>query len=139
MNEIELRVPANLCPKLLEGISVAKRNESVAFGLVSDAALGGRRLLLLKNLVVLPDDAYLAPQGHGARWSGRFTIEVLNRALREDCGVVILHEHTLGNPVRLSGDDITSGTEQLEIFARVHPGRPHGTAVVGRGASTSFR
>jgi hypothetical protein len=131
MNNIELRVPAHLTQRLIEAVRSAGPYESVAFGLVSSATLRDRTLLLLRDVIETPPDAYLDPSGHGARSSGRFTLAVLNRALAEERGVVIFHEHGFGNPVRLSTDDEASGVEQLELFARVQPDTPHGSVVVG--------
>ncbi len=131
MNNLELRVPAHLTQRLLEAVRSPGPYESVAFGLVSSATLRDRTVLLLTDVIQTPPEAYLDPGGHGARWSGRFTLAVLNRALAEGRGVVIFHEHGFGNPVRLSPDDEASGAEQLELFARVQPNAPHGSVVVG--------
>src|SRR5262245_2755133 len=138
MSDLELRVPAHLTGRLHEAIRAPGPHEPVAFGLVSDATLAERRILLLTDIITPPPEAYLPAGGHGARWSGRFTIEVLNQALRRDRGVVIFHEHAFGNPVRLSADDETSGAEQLEVFARVQPNRPHGSVVVGSSTAAGL-
>jgi hypothetical protein len=137
MNDLELRIPAHLSDPLEQAVD-SSRGERVAFGLVASGSLQSRRLLLLRELIEAPPEAYLSPGAHGARWTGGFTIQVLNRALAANLGVVIFHEHAFGNPVRLSRDDVESGTQQLEAFARIQPQRPHGTVVMGTSSSAGM-
>ncbi len=138
MNSVELRVPLHLVERLFDAVRPLGGNERVAFGLVAAAATPRRMLLLLRDVIPAPEEAYLEPGTHGARWSGRFTLAVLNRALAESCGVVIFHMHGFGNPVRLSPDDEESGAEQLELFARVQPDRPHGSVVIGEATAAGL-
>jgi hypothetical protein len=137
MNDIELRVPAHLSDRLEQAVD-SSGGERVAFGLVASGSLQSRRLLLLRELIEAPQDAYLPPGAHGARWTGGFTIQVLNRALAANLGIVIFHEHAFGNPVRLSRDDVESGAQQLEVFGRIQPQRPHGSVVIGTSSGAGM-
>ncbi|MBK8229366.1 MAG: ThiF family adenylyltransferase [Candidatus Eisenbacteria bacterium] len=138
MKRLELRVPVKLTDRLLSAIDSADGVERVAFGLVSHSSSPGRELLLLREVLPVRPDSYLAPGLHGAKWSGQFTVEVLNRAARQTLGIVILHEHRLGRPVRLSPDDRESGAEQLGAFGRLIPERPHATVVVGADSAAAL-
>ena len=129
MSDIQLRVPQNLSSRLITEIRRPELREPIVFGLVSHGQVAGRDLILLRDLVVPPESAFLASNGHGARWSGAFTIELLNRALVERLGVFIFHAHQGERTVQMSEDDDTSARALLPRFQLVIPHRPHGSVV----------
>ena len=131
MNEIQVRIPANLVPQLLTEIHRPARREPVVFGLASHANTATRDLILLRELVIPPEAAFLPSSGHGARWSGAYNIELLNKALEKQLGVFIFHAHGRTHDVRMSGDDLTSADALLPRFQLVFPERPHGSIVFG--------
>ncbi len=131
MNEIELRIPADMAAELLKVVFAGGPVEPLAFGLASSARVGHRNLLLVRKIIRLPTSAYLPSAGHGARWSPRFTLAILNQGLKERLGLVIFHAHPVPGGVRLSPDDVTSGRELLARFQCVIPERPHASVVFG--------
>lgn len=105
--------------------------EPLAFGLVSSAVTSRERLVLVREIVVPPDDAFMPSRGHGARWKGAYTIELLNRALSENRGLVIFHSHGDVPAAGLSSDDRDSASVLLPKFQQIAPDRPHGSIVFG--------
>ncbi|MBA5867553.1 MAG: hypothetical protein GDA67_12755 [Nitrospira sp. CR1.3] len=132
MNEVELRIPWGIGQTLKNAIVVPGRYEPIVFGLVSHTRIPDKHLLLLRKLIIPPPDAYLPSTGHGAKWKGSFTIEVLNVALRERLGVLLFHAHDHRGKVSLSPDDEQSARALLPRFQVVMPGRPHASVVIGR-------
>lgn len=135
---IEIRFPASLLGPLREGIAWTKTRESVVFALVRHAALMDRVVLLVRDLVRLPDADYISATGHGAAWSGAAMVPVLNAALAAHCGVVAIHSHPHVGPVSLSGDDLRSAGRLLPAFENVIPDRPHGSVVLGTDHSAGL-
>ncbi len=60
-------------------------------------------------------------------------LPVINTALKEDLGIVVVHAHAFGNPPRLSRPDRESAARLLPMFARRVPQRPHGSVVLSPG------
>ncbi len=133
MIHVEMQVPHNLVIPEPEQIGRRGAHEFVALGLVSHTPTDGRLLLLLllRDLLPVPDEEYLPAGRHGASWSPAFTARVLARALREQLGVVIFHEHPFRDPAQFSGDDTGSARELLARFAIIVPERPHASVVLG--------
>lgn len=129
MNSVQLRVPRQLWPRLSAEMSRRRPHEGVVFGLVSHASVNGRSLVLVRDLVVPPESAFLPSNGHGARWSGAFSIELLNRAMEKNLGIFIFHSHGGGRKVRLSEGDLSSAGELLPRYQMMAPDRPHGSVV----------
>jgi molybdopterin/thiamine biosynthesis adenylyltransferase len=134
MNNIQVRIPAHVAPTLLAEIHRPSRREPVVFGLVSHATTAARHLILVRELVVPPESAFLPSTGHGARWSGAYTIGLLNRALEKQLGIFIFHAHGRSRSVQMSGDDLASANTLLPKFQLVAPERPHGSLVFGEGS-----
>jgi molybdopterin-synthase adenylyltransferase len=105
--------------------------EALVFGLASSATTSRHRLVLIREIIVPPEDAFLPSHGHGARWKGAYTIELLNRALAENRGLFIFHSHGNGRHVHMSPDDRRSASTLLPTFQQVAPDRPHGSIVFG--------
>ena len=83
--------------------------------------------MLLRKVVTLPDEAYVAAPGHGAKWTGASMIPVLNEALAANLGVFFFHTHSAAGPVQLSSDDRNSARQllpALDLFANssIHEG-----------------
>lgn len=131
MNEIQVRIPGDLARRLIDEIHRPGSRESVVFGFVSHAQTASRDLILLRELVVPPESAFLPSRGHGARWSGAYMVELLNRALDQQLGLFIFHAHPGVRPVTMSDDDLASAGELLPRFQLVLPQRPHGSIVFG--------
>lgn len=132
MSSVQVRIPAHAWAELRRvfSSSVVGR-EPMAFGLVSSAVTARERLVLVREIVVPPDDAFMSSDGHGARWKGAYTIELLNRALSEGRGLIIFHSHGEVPAVRLSADDRQSAAVLLPKFQQIAPDRPHGSIVFG--------
>ena len=128
---VEIRVPAHLVAPLRQGIAWTPTRESVVFGLVTDTRLKDRRLLLVRQLIALPVDAYVSSARHGAKWRGAAMLPVLNAALAGQYGVVMFHSHPEAGPVSFSGDDRESAQRLLPTFQTVVPARPHASIVIG--------
>ncbi len=131
MNDIQMRVPRNLVGRLLEQIYRLGPRESVVFAFASHARTGSRDLILLRDLAIPPESAFLPSRGHGARWSGAYMVDLLNRALEQQLGLFIFHAHIGAKAVVMSEDDRASARELLPKFQLVLPQRPHGSIVLG--------
>ncbi len=137
MNNTQIRVPKSLASLLMTELSKFGRREPVAFGFVSHATTPEDEFVLLREVVIPPEDAFLPSGGHGARWSGRYMIELLNQASEKQLGIVLFHFHG-GSTVRMSSDDRRSALELLPKFQLVISYRPHGSIVLGQDSAAGF-
>jgi molybdopterin/thiamine biosynthesis adenylyltransferase len=136
---LQLRIPAGLSTSLRDAIErPSPMGESVVFGLIASAETESRSLLLLREVVVLAESDYIADRRHGAKWSGRSMLPMLNRALEKRLGVLILHSHGSSDPVSLSDDDLHSARNLLPRFQNLMPGRPHGSIVFGHSTAAGL-
>jgi hypothetical protein len=132
MTSTQVRVPFGLSERLIAEVHRCDGlRESVVFALASHANLGRRRLIIIQDIIVPPESAFLSSDGHGARWSGRYTAELLNRAAAENLGLLIFHAHGHSRPVSMSSDDVQSADKLLPKFRLVLPKRAHGSIVLG--------
>jgi molybdopterin/thiamine biosynthesis adenylyltransferase len=138
MSNVQIRIQSDLSERLLEEIHRPGPRERVVFGLARHANAGDRRLVLIRDVVVPPESAFLPSHGHGARWKGSYMIELLNRALAENLGLFIFHAHGRSKSVQMSGDDRQSATQLLPKFQLVAPRRPHGSIVLGERAAAGM-
>jgi ThiF family len=129
---VELRIPFGLGAQLQECVFRRGAHEYVAFGLVSHALVGGRTILLLRELIPLQEPDYIATRAHGAAWRGAAMFPVMVRAVEQNLGIVIFHAHDHVGPAALSGDDIQSAQNLIPMFRRRAPERPHGSIVISR-------
>jgi hypothetical protein len=139
MSELQVRFPVAAAEKIdseLRHQTVAR--EPVVFALVSAATTATSRLILVREVVVPPEDAFLPSAGHGARWKGSYTVELLNRALETQLGLLILHSHGQTYPVSMSADDRQSALMLLPKFQQVLPTRPHGSIVFGHDSAAGL-
>jgi molybdopterin/thiamine biosynthesis adenylyltransferase len=106
--------------------------EQVVFALGSHARIDGRTVLLVKEFLTLPDEAFVDTRAHGARWRGGAMRPILNAALSQRRGIVLFHTHPHAGPVSLSADDRRSARELLPTFQNLVPDLPHALVVLGR-------
>jgi molybdopterin-synthase adenylyltransferase len=126
---IEVRVPYHLVTTLTDGVAFRSGHESVVFALVGSARVGGRYLLTVRSIHQLPEEAYVNDPRHGAKWSGASMLPILNQALEQKLGVLMLHTHGGGGLSDLSDDDRQSADRLLPTFENLIPERPHGSIV----------
>jgi molybdopterin-synthase adenylyltransferase len=128
----EIRVPLHLIGRLRAGLAFRGTHESAVFCLASHARLQNRTLLLVKKVIPLPEDAYVPSSANGAKWAGRAMLPILNEALKEELGVILVHAHPHAGPVSLSRDDSQSAHRLLPLFQTVVSARPHVSVVLGK-------
>jgi molybdopterin-synthase adenylyltransferase len=129
---VEIRIPQHLVGFLQAAVAPRDGHEPVAFGLASHAGTEDRELLLVRRVLPLPEDGYVATLAHGALWQGRAMLPVLNEAMASGLALIMFHMHPHPGPVRLSGDDEASARRLLPMFQNLVPFRPHASVVFGR-------
>lgn len=132
MSNLELRIPFGIGERLQEILFRDGPHEYVAFGLITHAQVGDRELLLTRDIVSLPDDAYIDARKYGAAWHGRAILPIIERAMAERLGILIFHAHPHRGIPRLSLDDRESAARLLPLFQQRVPFRPHGSIVFSR-------
>ncbi len=137
-DQIEIRIPADLSVRLRHTLTGRIEEETVVFGLASHSILNGKVLILVKDILPLPDEAYIYSKYHGAKWSGQSMISILNAGLDRDCGLIIFHSHGEIDRVGLSGDDRRSAQQLLPTFQNVIPHRPHASIVFGKDCAAGM-
>jgi hypothetical protein len=128
---IEIRIPAGVWDALWGEVRREAHYEPVVFGLVSNAGVSGKRLILVRDLVIPPDGLLESGTGHGARWPPAYNIALINEAVERNLGVMIFHYHGGNRPVQMSTDDTQSARQLLPAFQLVVGNRPHGSTVLG--------
>lgn len=127
--KIQIRVPARIDGDLKEAVKPTGHRESIAFALVSHARTRHGLLVLVRKVVSLPPEAYVATADHGAKWKGEAMLPILNEALATNSGIVLFHVHQPRGAVGLSSDDRQSARQLLPVFQNLLPNRPHGSVV----------
>ena len=139
MSEVQVRFPSNAVSTIRTELARWTRGrEPVVFGLASSATTSRHRLILVRELIVPPEDAFLPSAGHGARWKGAYMIELLNPCLENRLGLFVFHSHGAANAVCMSSDDRESALALLPKFQQVFPSRPHGSIVFGRNCAAGM-
>jgi len=128
----EIRVPLHLIETLKAATAFRGGHETVAFCLASHVRLSNMTLLLIKKVIPLPGDVYVSSSTHGAKWTGRAMVPILNEALAGGLGIVLFHAHPHTGRVSLSEDDSRSARKLLPVFQNVIPARPHASVVLGK-------
>jgi len=128
---IQVRIPSSLVSRLLKEVYRPAPREPIVFAFGSHARTLSRDLILIRDVVIPPESAFMPSQGHGARWKGAYTIELLNRALEQKLGLFLFHAHPGSKNVEMSGDDRSSAGQLLPKFQLILPDRPHGSIVLG--------
>lgn len=137
MSSVQVRLTTRAANRLHGHLNQFRFPEPVAFAFARHAGAPRRDLVLINEIVIPPTSAFLSSRGHGARWKGSYTIELLNEAAARECGLFIFHAHG-GGPVRMSGDDLASAHELLPKFQLVIPTRPHGSIVLGEDSAAGL-
>src|SRR5208282_1740928 len=101
----QFRVPQN-CWRAIdtELRTTMLQHEPVLFALTSSAVIGDRNLILVREVIVPPESAFVKTRSHGAQWTAKYNLELLNRCLDGQYGLLILHRHP-GGCVLMSPDD----------------------------------
>src|SRR5207302_2018460 len=128
---LQIRVPSNLAIDLRRMLTdTIAYHEPVVFAMASSALTARRELVLIKELIVPPETAFVRTNAHGAKLTGRFNIELMNRCADSSCGLIIFHRHP-GRSVQLSDDDRKSAETLIPYFQSAVPQRYHGSLVLG--------
>lgn len=138
MTEVQLRLPLGLGHRLCELVYAKMPHEVIAFCLVSHVMISGTAVLLVRDVVSLGEDDYLDAPHHGAAWRGSAMLPVIERAMRDGLGIVLVHAHDFAGRARLSSEDLASVRRLVPTFQARVPGRPHGSIVLGRGTAAGF-
>lgn len=137
MSDVQLRLPLGLGHRLRELVYARATHEVVAFCLVGHAQIGPTTVLLVRNVVALGENEYVEGS-HGAMWRGSSMIPVIECAVDEGLGIVLVHAHDFAAKARLSLDDLTSARRLVPMFQARVPERPHGSIVLGRGTAAGY-
>lgn len=128
---LQIRVPQN-CWRIIEHELhlMPQHHEAVLFALTSYAVTATRDLLLVREVVVPPEAAFVKSRSHGAQWTAKYNLELLNKCLEGQHGLLILHRHG-GGSVQMSLDDLDSAHRLLPRFQADVPSRAHASVVLG--------
>lgn len=138
MTSVQLRLPLGHGHQLREIVYAHARHEPVAFCLVSHAEVDGATILLARHVIPLNKSDYSASAGHGAAWRGTAMLPVIELAMRESLGIMLVHAHDFPVNARLSSGDLANGSRLVSMFQARVPGRPHGSIVLGRGTAAGL-
>ena len=128
---LQFRVPQNCSRTIDTGLrTTTLPHEPVLFALTSWGATGDRHLILVREVIVPPEAAFAKTRSHGAQWTAKYNLELLNRCLDGQYGLLILHRHS-GSRVRMSADDLDSAHRLLPRFQSDIPLRAHASVVLG--------
>jgi hypothetical protein len=129
-----VRVPLGLGHRLHETVfNEHGAHENVAFCLVSHFQEGPDTVLLVRHVIALEESDYTDDATVGAMWQGRAMLPVIELAMNENLGILLVHAHAFGSPPRLSLTDLETTHRLLPMFQRRVPTRPHGSIVVSTG------
>jgi molybdopterin-synthase adenylyltransferase len=130
MKITEIRVPYEAAKEIKQGLESINGHESAIFALITHAKLKNKDLILVRAVRQLNEQDYIQDPGHGAKWSGKAMMPIINEAMAGEYGILLIHSHLI-DPAGLSGDDRSSAEELLPFFQRMIPTRPHGSIVLG--------
>lgn len=130
-NRAQVRIPYDLAQRIRQTLSDPwLHHEPVVFALASANCTNQCALIQVKRLVHAPESAFIPSLGHGAKWSARWNIELMNLCAESSLGLVIFHRHG-GTHVALSNDDRESASQLMPYFQSFVPSRCHGSIVIG--------
>lgn len=128
---LQIRIPQNCWRAIQSELgTTAPHHEPVVFALTSSAVTARRDLILVREVVVPPETGFVETRSHGATWTAKYNLELLNRCLDGQRGLLIIHRHG-GRQVQLSQDDLNSAHELLPRFQADIPHRAHASVVLG--------
>lgn len=145
MNELVFAAPAYA--RLSEQVLRDER-ETCATLYTQPVAAGGRVRHLVRDVEIVPEDAYIERSAISAQLSPAYVLAVANRARRERVGIVLAHTHpkAVGAP-RFSLTDDDGETLLAPFLSARAVDQPHLALVIGRegcrcrklGASDEYR
>ena len=139
MTRVQLRFPLGLGHQLHAVVFAhGGAHENVAFCLVSHVQTEDATILIVRHVIPLPESDYVPDAGHGAVWRGTAMLPIMELAIREQLGIVLVHAHDTSRPAQLSRDDLESARRLVSMFAARVPRRPHASVVLGRGTAAGF-
>lgn len=133
MRSVQLRVPLGVGKRLHDVVFAPGPREHVAFCLVSTVEQAGNTVLLVRHVIELEEGSYIDDASCGAAWRGSAMLPVIEAAMREELGVVLVHAHAFGAPPRLSRPDMETAERMIPMLQRRVPRRPHGSIVLSPG------
>ena len=110
------------------------QHERVVFALTSSAVIAGRTLILVREVIVPPEGGFTQTHTHGAKWTAKYNLELLNRCLDGRYGLLIIHKHG-GSQVQMSWHDLDSAHQLLPRFQADMPQRAHASVVLGHSSA----
>jgi hypothetical protein len=129
--QCQIRIPQNCWGVIQEHLRQATSwHEPVLFAFTSYAVTGRQDVVLVHDVVVPPESVFVKTNTHGAQWTAKYNVELLNRCLDTQHGLLVLHRHG-GNHVRMSPDDLDSAYRLLPRFQSDIAFRAHGSVVLG--------
>src|SRR5690349_16145024 len=115
MTDVELRVPLGLGKQLHDTVFTHGKRETVAFALVSHIERDGRTVLFVRDVLHLADNDYVETEDHGAAWRGASMLPIIERAMAEGLGIVLVHAHDAPDSAVLSRDDLQSARRLIPM------------------------
>src|SRR5579864_6589340 len=89
---LQFRVPQSCWRTIDAGVrTTTLQHEPVLFALTSGAVAGDRNLILVREVIVPPESVFVKTRSHGAQWTAKYNLELLNRCLNGRYGLLILH------------------------------------------------
>src|ERR1700733_6639379 len=126
---LQFRVPQNCWRTIDTRVRTPTlQHEPVLFALTSWGVTGDRNLILVREVIVPPESAFVKTRSHGAQWTAKYNLELLNRCLEGQYGLLILHRHA-GSHVRMSVDDLDSAHRVIPRFQSDIALRAHASVV----------
>ncbi|MBR9871484.1 MAG: ThiF family adenylyltransferase [Gammaproteobacteria bacterium] len=110
--------------------------ESVAFALCSTARSADRTRLLVREVIPLPDTAYLERTGDQVAWTTRALIPLLERIEREGLSLLKCHSHP-GGSASFSTPDDASDQGLLTSCYQWSPSGIHGSLILSDEDATA--
>ncbi len=127
--DLEIRVPLGLGYKLISAINQSGRHEQVAFCLVAQARIANKEVLLVQEVLTLPERAYLKDDSVGGAWRGSDMLPAIQAAMLAGNGLLLVHAHPKGF-ANLSRPDEENARRLLPMFQRRVPSATHGSIVI---------
>src|SRR5712692_4745567 len=94
--DLEIRVPLGLGYKLVSAINRLGRHEYVAFCLVAQTRTATKDVLVVQDVLTLPEQAYLKSDSVGGAWRGSDMLPAIDAAICAGTGLLLVHAHPRG-------------------------------------------
>jgi molybdopterin/thiamine biosynthesis adenylyltransferase/proteasome lid subunit RPN8/RPN11 len=124
-------VPLDVLPAWRDRL-LASNLETAALALARPVRTADGVRLLIFDMEVAPDEAYIKRQPDFIELAPEFLARIWKRARNDNASVVLMHTHPFFGPVAPSSTDLASEQRILPaLFGRV-PDGPHGRVIVGK-------